>query len=66
VDLNAIIKQKTKLQDIFPTQGLALKMVYLATQQIQEKRQKTRVRNWREIYPQLCLFFDEIMEKYEK
>lgn len=64
--LNAIIKQKTKSKGSFPTQGSALKMVYLATQQIQEKWQKTRIRNWSEIYPQLCIFFDEIMEKYEK
>jgi putative transposase len=66
VGLNAIIKQKTKLQDTFPTQGSALKMVYLATQQIQQKWHRTRVRNWSEIYPQLCIFFDGIMEKYEK
>ncbi|NYT27083.1 MAG: transposase [Candidatus Thiodubiliella endoseptemdiera] len=64
--LNAIIKKKTKSKGSFPTQGSALKMVYLATQQIQEKWQRTRVRNWGEIYPQLCIFFDEIMEKYEK
>lgn len=64
--LNAIIKQKTKSKGAFPTQGSALKMVYLATQQIQEKWQRTRVRNWSEIYPQLCIFFDEIMEKYER
>ena len=49
--LNAIIKQKTKSKGAFPTQGSALKMVYLATQQIQEKWQKTRVRNWSKIYP---------------
>lgn len=64
--LNAIIKQKTKSKGSFPTPGSALKMVYLATQQIQEKWSRTRVRNWSEIYPQLCIFFDEIMEKYEK
>jgi putative transposase len=64
--LNAIIKQKTKSKGSFPTQGSALKMVYLATQQIQEKWSRTSVRNWSEIYPQLCIFFDEIMEKYEK
>lgn len=64
--LNSIIKQKTKSKGAFPTQGSALKMVYLATQQIQEKWQRTRIRNWSEIYPQLCIFFDEIMEKYEK
>jgi transposase-like protein len=64
--LSAVIKQKPKSKGAFPTQGSALKMGYLAIQQIQEKWQRTRVRNWHEIYPQLCLFFDEIMEKYEK
>jgi hypothetical protein len=24
------------------------------------------MRNWSEIYPQLCIFFSEIMEKYTK
>ena len=63
--LNAIIKKKTKSKGSFPTTGSAMKMVFLSTQQIQEKWQRTRVRNWSEIYPQLCIFFDEIMGKYE-
>jgi transposase-like protein len=64
--LNAIIKKKTKSKGSFPTTGSAMKMVYLATQQIQEKWQRTRVRNLHSIYPQLCIFFDEVMGKYEK
>ena len=64
--LNAIIKQKTKSKGSFPTAGSALKMVYLSTQQIQEKWSRTRVRNWSAIYPQLCIFFEEVMAKYEK
>ena len=64
--LNAIIKKKTKSKGSFPTQGSALKMVYLATSQIQEKWQRTRVRNWSEIYPQLCIFFEEVVAKYER
>lgn len=64
--LNAIIKKKTKSKGSFPTTGSAMKMVFLATQQIQEKWQRSKVRNWSEIYPQLCIFFDEVMGKYEK
>ena len=60
------IKKKTKSKGSLPTQGSALKMVYLATSQIQEKWQRPRVRNWSEIYPQLCIFFEEVMAKYER
>ena len=44
----------------------AFKMVYLATQEVQEKWSRNGLRNWSEIYPQLCIFFSEIMEKYTK
>lgn len=30
------------------------------------KYEKTSMRNWNEIYPQLCIFFSEVMEKYTK
>jgi hypothetical protein len=35
----------------------------MAIYQQQEKWNRTSIRNWSEIYPQLCIFFDEIMEK---
>jgi len=39
-------------------------MLYLSTQQVQDKWSKTKIRNWSEIYPQLCIFFEDLMIKY--
>ena len=44
----------------------AFKMLYMSTQEVQIKWERTSIRNWSEIYPQLCIFFSEIMEKYTK
>jgi putative transposase len=64
--LNSSIKRRTKSKGSFPTIDSAFKMLYLATQEAQEKWNRNGVRNWSEIYPQLCIFFSEIMEKYTK
>ena len=64
--LNATIKRKTKSKGSFPTEVSAFKVMYLATQEQQEKWNRTSLRNWSEIYPQLCIFFSEIMSKYTK
>ena len=64
--LNATIKRKTKSKGSFPTEASAFKVMYLATQEQQEKWNRTSIRNWSEIYPQLCIFFSEIMSKYTK
>jgi transposase-like protein len=64
--LNSNIKRKTKSKGLFPTIDSAFKMLYLTTQEVQEKWKRTGLRNWSEIYPQLCIFFSEIMEKYTK
>jgi len=64
--LNSNIKRKTRSKGSFPTVDSAFKMLYLATQEVQEKWKRNGVRNWSEIYPQLCIFFSEIMEKYTK
>ncbi len=50
----------------FPTIDSAFKMLYSATQEVQGKWERTSIRNWSEIYPQLCIFFSEVMEKYTK
>jgi len=63
--LNATIKRKTKSKSSFPTEDAAFKVLYLATQEQQEKWNISRIRNWPEIYPQLCIFFKDIMAKYE-
>lgn len=64
--LNSNIKRKTKSKGSFPTIDSAFKLLYLATQEVQEKWNRTKLRNWSEIYPQLSIFFSEIMEKYTK
>jgi transposase-like protein len=64
--LNATIKRKTKSKGSFPTKDSAFKVLYLAIYQQQEKWNKTTIRNWSEIYPQLSIFFSEIMAKYER
>ena len=64
--LNATIKRKTKAKGSFPTEESAFKVLYLAIFQQQEKWNKSSIRNWSEIYPQLSIFFSEIMAKYER
>lgn len=64
--LNASIKRKTKTKGSFPTVESAFKMLYLSTQEVQEKWKANSLRNWHEIYPQLSIFFSEIMSKYTK
>ena len=64
--LNASIKRKTKSKGSFPTIESAFKMLYLVTQEVQEKWKANSLRNWYEIYPQLSIFFSEIMSKYIK
>jgi transposase-like protein len=49
-----------------PNYGAAFKVIYLACYEMQEKWQRTRVRDWAEIYPQLCIYFDDVMAKYIK
>ncbi|MFT5835161.1 MAG: putative transposase [Sulfurimonas sp.] len=50
----------------FPTVESAFKVMYLATQEQQEKWKANSIRNWYEIYPQLSIFFSEIVSKYTK
>jgi len=40
--------------------------MYLATQEQQDKWNMSSIRNWYEIYPQLSIFFSEIVSKYTK
>jgi transposase-like protein len=64
--LNSSIKRRTKSKGAFPTIDAAFKVLYLSTQEVQEKWNRNGLRNWSEIYPQLCIFFSEIMEKYTR
>ena len=64
--LNATIKRKTKSKGSFPTIESAFKMLYLATQEQQEKWKANSIRNWYEIYPQLSIFFSDIVSRYTK
>ena len=40
--------------------------MYLAISEQQNKWERSTIKNWCEIYPQLSIFFKEIMAKYEK
>lgn len=64
--LNATIKRKTKTKGSFSTEDSAFKLMYLAIAEQQNKWDKSSIRNWSEIYPQLSIFFKEIMAKYER
>ena len=64
--LNSTIKRKTKSKGSFSTVDSEFKVMYLSTQEVQNKWKRSRVRSSSEIYPQLCIFFSEIMEKYTK
>ena len=52
--LNASIKRKTKSKGSFPTVESAFKMMYLATQEQQEKWKANSIRSWYEIYTECC------------
>lgn len=64
--LNATIKRKTKTKGSFSTEDSAFKLMYLAIAEQQNKWDKSSIRNWSEIYPQLSIFFKEVMAKYER
>jgi len=64
--LNSNIKRKTKSKGSFPTVDSAFKFLYLATQEVQRKYKGAKIRNWSEIYPQLSIFFSDIVSKYTK
>lgn len=64
--LNSSIKRRIKSKGSFPTIDSAFKMLFLSTQEVQEKWNRSGLKHWSEIYPQLCIFFSEIMEKYTK
>jgi len=48
--LNSSIKRRTKSKGSFPTIDSAFKMLYLATQEAQEKWNRNGVRNWSVLY----------------
>ncbi len=62
--LNSIIKRKTKQKGSFPTKEAAFKVVFTSIQEVMEKWKSSRIRNWSEIYPQLVIYFKDILVKY--
>ncbi len=59
-------RKLTKTKGGFPTIDSAFKMLYLSILEVQNICENSKVRNWSEIYFQLCIFFQEIMIKYVK
>ena len=62
--LNSIIKRKTKQKGSFPSKEAAFKVLFTSTQKVMEKWKSSRIRNWSEIYPQLVIYFQDILVKY--
>ena len=62
--LNSIIKRKTKQKGSFPSKEAAFKVLFTSTQEIMEKWKSNRIKNWSEIYPQLIIYFQDILVKY--
>ena len=62
--LNSIIKRKTRQKGSFPTKGAAFKVLYSSIREVTDKWKNSKIRNWSEIYPQLVIFFQDIMVKY--
>ena len=62
--LNSIIKRKTKQKGSFPTKSAAFKVLYASIREVMDKWKNSKIRNWSEIYPQLVIFFQDIMVKY--
>lgn len=61
--LNSSIKRKTNSKGSFPTIDSAFKMLYMSTQEVQQKWERSSVRNWSKIYPQFCIFFSEVKDE---
>ena len=66
IESNSIIKRKTNQKGSFPSKDAAFKVIFTSTQEVLKKWKNGRVRNWSEIYPQLVIFFQDILLKYTK
>lgn len=64
-NLNSVIKRKTKAKSTFPTIDSAFKFMYLSILELSDKWKTSKIRNWDKIYPQLTIYFSEILDKYE-
>lgn len=63
--LNSVIKRKTKAKSTFPTVESAFKFMYLSILELSDKWKTGKIRGWDRIYPQLTIYFSEILERYE-
>ncbi len=60
---NRGIRKVTKTRAVFPTEDSLLKLLFLATQEI-EKKWTQALRDWGIIYSQLTIYFEERLRKY--
>ncbi len=58
------LKRKTKQKGSFPSKEAAFEVLFTSTQEVMEKWKSSRIRNWSEIYPQLVIYFQDILVKY--
>lgn len=60
---NRALRKVTKTRSTFPTEDALMKLMYLAVLDI-ERRWTQVIRNWGQIYSQLCIFFEERLRPY--
>jgi transposase-like protein len=60
---NRGVRKVTKTRSIFPTEDACLKLIYLATEDI-EKRWTQTIRGWGKIYSQLIIYFGDRLADY--
>jgi transposase-like protein len=60
---NRGIRKVTKTRAMFPTKDSALKLLYLATEEMEQKW-RCPLPNWGEVFSELMIFFGERVERY--
>ena len=62
-NLHRRLRKAVKIRIIFPTQESAMKLLYLAIEEM-NKKHTGRIKNWSSIYPQLMVYFQDRVEQY--
>ena len=61
--LHSSMKKVAKKSTVFPNEAALTKLLFLAVSNL-TKRWTSRIREWPKIYPQLLVFFEEILTEY--
>lgn len=60
---NKSLRKTTKNRGVFPSNDSLFKLLFLSIQDI-SKKWSQKIKNWGLIFPQLCIYFKEIIYKY--